>query len=169
MSFLIIVIPLFAQYDNDSRTDRSVQKANQRVVSPSKSSEDDQSFYRITETKWPKIQFWGVYSAMVVWVAFIFGLLSFLIGHYAGARLAKAKIWAAIIIATVVAVLSRAISVQLRTFLQTLLVHLVGDETAASIADLIVYVFWTLYIAGVAVYLYETFTVTAKEAYPPRG
>ena len=41
-----------------------------------------------------------------------------------------------------------------------------NELIAGTIVDTIFFIFTLLFVSGVAVYFYETFTVTAKEAFP---
>jgi len=132
--------------------------------------ESSDHWYELKGTLWPKVQILGVYSSLVAWVAIIFGIASFLIGYHSGGRINKAKIWAAITIATIVGILGRSVNIMIRLKIEWLFSLVIKNNPTlvATIAESIVYVIWLVYISGIAVYMYETFTVTAKEAYPPR-
>jgi hypothetical protein len=44
--------------------------------------------------------------------------------------------------------------------------YVMSESYAFGIAGFIIYILWTAYLLAIPVYLYESFTVTAKEAYP---
>ncbi len=123
--------------------------------------------YQIPGTYWPKIRILGVFSAILVFVAITFGVVIYFIGYFAGGRLNKPKILGSIVMATLVALLGRSCEAWLRSHLTAWLYMAIKHEIAAAmIVDVVVYIFWTAFIAGIAVYTYETFVVTAKEAHP---
>ncbi len=126
---------------------------------------DTKNFYVIERSQWPRIEVFGVYSALLVWISFIMGFTIFFIARYAGARVNKLKIWISIFSAVMIGILSRGILIHAQKILYSLLVHLTGKTIAASVSDLIISFFWLIFTAGVAVHLYEIFTVTAKEVF----
>ena len=167
--FLIIGVATLATSQYDSKTRRTPQR-QVLVQNDQKSESDVKDSFLIRRSEWVAIQRYGVYSSLIIWLAFIFGLLTFFIGHFAGGRLNKLKIWISIVMASIISILSRSINIWTKNWLAHVFEEFMGFEplTSATMADVIIYILWTLYITGVAVYLYETFTVTAKEAYPPR-
>ena len=69
--------------------------------------------------------------------------------------------------ATAVALVGRSVEAWARYQFTIWLNYLIKHEIASIIiVDVIVYVFWTAFICGIAVYVYETFVVSAKEAHP---
>ena len=67
------------------------------------------NFYTIPPSLWPKITIGGTFTAVITYVALIFGIASYFIGHNAGGRLAKGKIFAAIGTATIVGIVGTAL------------------------------------------------------------
>ncbi|MBD3287672.1 hypothetical protein GF337_02610 [candidate division KSB1 bacterium] len=118
---------------------------------------------------WPKITALDTVSAVIFFVALTIGIVSYFIGHNAGGRENKGQIFFAVGIATAVGILGRSIILFLQILIFRFLMEInfldFNPLTIASIVEFIFYTFWTLFIAGISVYLYETFTVTAKEIY----
>lgn len=125
-------------------------------------------FYVVPPSLWPKVTIGGTLSAVIVYVALIFGIASYFIGHNAGGKMNKKTIFASIGTATLVGICGRSITILARVKLYELLKYIFSDNQilAGTISDLIIYILWITFIAGISVYLYETFTVTAKEAHP---
>jgi hypothetical protein len=103
---------------------------------------------------WPEI------SPTVVWVAFFIGLLLYIIGYFAGGKLSIGKIFLCIILASVIGFLARGVL----NYLLAFLIYSMGmvPHTAYILSSTL----WMIFVAGVAVMIYETFTVTAEEAHP---
>jgi len=117
--------------------------------------------------RWPRIRIFGPTSAVIVYVAVIFGAAMYLIGYNAGAKLNKGAIITSIVLATSVAIVARSFALWIQLNLYKLLFSLGQSRIlAASMAEAIVYMVWMFYITGISVMLYEAFTVTAKEAHP---
>ena len=132
--------------------------------------ESQKTFYIIPPTCWFKISFWGIVSAVVIYLALAFGLASYFIGYNAGGRLNKSKIISAIGTAVVVGIIGRSFKIFLQLKLFRLLIKICPESwgnpvvVAGTISDVVVYVLWLIFISGIAVFLYETFVVTAQEA-----
>lgn len=144
----------------------SVQKIDD-TVSGSDIKESKQ-FYVVPRGYWPKIQILNVYSALIVWISFIMGLAIFFIARYAGARVNKIRIWTAIFSAVLIGMLGRGVLIMGGNHLFRLLRPLLGEIVAATAVDVLTYFITLLYVAGVAVHLYEIFTVTSEEMFKVR-
>jgi len=133
-------------------------------------TEEPNNFYHAPAFLWPKITYGGTFTAVVFIVFFSVGILSYLFGHFAGAKQNKKQIRTAIGIAVLVGVLGRSVMIFIEeNFFHLLLYILPNNELlAGTIAELIIYILWTTYIAGISVYIYEIFTVTAKEMFQNR-
>ena len=126
-------------------------------------------FYKPFSSAWFKITAGGTYSAVLVIITVIFGLTTFFIGFQAGVKLTKRKILSSIVIAVLIGIGARSFNFFFKLKLMELLMIILPNDailTAASIADGITYVIWMIFIAGIAVYVYETLIVTAKEVHP---
>ncbi len=131
---------------------------------------DSKRFLEMPAFFWPRIMIFGSPSAVVVYVALIFGISMYVIGYRAGGRLNRGSIITAITLTTLVAVFGRSFILWLQIFLYKFLFSVTDSSpVAASLAEAIVYVVWVIFIAGISVNLYETFTVTMKEAHPMGG
>lgn len=128
---------------------------------------DHKYVYEIPASYWPKINIGGTITSIIVFVTLTFGLVMYIIGHFAGGKLNKSKIFAAIGLSMIVAIFGRSFNIWLRVTLTNALISVIENRlVSATIVDVIVYFCWTAYISGIAVYVYETFVVTAKEAHP---
>ncbi len=128
-------------------------------------------FYKIPSSFWPKITILGTASAVMMYVALIFGFTSFFIGYNAGGRLAKGKVIAAIVTATTIGVLSRSIFIKVKVLIFDLLTKNLfewNEMIVGTALDIFCYIFTIAYVAAIAVFIYETFTVTAREAFSSR-
>ncbi|OQX87514.1 hypothetical protein B6D60_03745 [candidate division KSB1 bacterium 4484_87] len=165
----ILVISLtanIAQAQYRPSTDDDVTVGREQIRGNETAKEKDvKGFYLIGPSYWPKIEFFGVYSSMIVWISFILGIAIFLMARYAGARVNKVKIWLSIFSAVFIGMFSRSLNIFLRNFLYKIIILVASPVLASSIADFISYFLWLLFTAGVAVHLYEIFTVTAKEVF----
>ena len=126
-------------------------------------------FYTMPGSWWPSITFLGNVSAVIIYLALFFGFASFFIGHNAGGKLNKKKIFSSIMAATIIGVISRGIVVKLELILFDLLVGKplkLSELLAGTIVETFTFVITLLFVSGISVYFYETFTVTAKEAFP---
>ncbi|MBN2011448.1 hypothetical protein JW960_19100 [candidate division KSB1 bacterium] len=123
--------------------------------------------YTIPEAYWPKISVLGSFSSIIIFVALTFGVVIYVIGYYAGARLNKPKILGAITMATLVGLLGRSVEAYARYWLYYWLEQAIHKPVlSAIVVDVFVYTIWITFIAGISVHVYETFVVTAKEAHP---
>lgn len=92
------------------------------------------------------------------WVAFLLGLIVYVIGFFGGLRMNLARAIAAIVLATGVNVVGHPLVNRAHTFIASIL--------GAQVAGFVVPVGWTIFVLGVGLSLYESFTVTAREAHP---
>lgn len=128
---------------------------------------ENDNFYIVPAFYWPKITIGGTVTAVLFFVALIIGILSYPIGLNAGGKENKGQIFFAITTATLVGMLGRAVTIWVKIQFFRMLLALTGENEmlAGTIAELVIYFFWIIFISGISVYLYETFTVTAKEIY----
>jgi hypothetical protein len=137
--------------------------------SDEKKAEGNNYFYIIPSSYWPKIKIGKSFSAIIIFVALLFGVVMYIIGQFAGGKLNRSKILASIIVATAVGFIARSVLICVQVFLTKGLASVIGNEmVAATIIDFFLYTIWIAFIAGIAVYFYETIVVTAKEAFPQR-
>ena len=115
---------------------------------------------------WIKFTSFKTASIIIVLMAFILGFVSYYIGYSAGGDINKKEIRKAVYSALFIAILARPIAINAHKWLGIGLSYMMPDNYAFGIAGLITYIFWTLYTLAIPVYLYESFTVSAKEAYP---
>ena len=94
----------------------------------------------------------------VSWVALIVGIILYIIGYYGGIRFNLGKPIVAMAIGTIISVLARPLVNKLHTF--------VAANISVTLAGVLIPLLWTVFIIGVAISMYETFTVTAREAHP---
>lgn len=172
--FLIFVNLALSQYDtkkDKNKTNNSIflsEKQNDSTIS----DVETDGFYKVPESSWPKITYFKSISAVVCYIALFFGFAIFVIGTFSGARLNKSKVRAAIIIGVVIGIFSRSIFIRLQTYLYLLLIRkplTMNAMLASSLVDLVFFIGGLFYVAGIAVYMYETFTVTAKEVFTPKA
>lgn len=126
------------------------------------------NFYRVPGYQWPKITVVKTFSAVLFYVALIVGFISYFIGHNAGGKENKGQIFFAIGTATTVGILGRAVLILLKVKIFQLISgtgSFIDSMAIASTIETIFYILWTVFLTGISVYLYETFTVTAKEIY----
>ncbi len=154
-----------SEYSDDVLEDESSQEGT--VVDATRNNKKDKC-YTISPFYWPKIMVFGTASAVAVYVAIVYGLISIVTGWNAGGKLNKTKIYITIFLTTVVGILGRSLIIYIQQFLNNYIVKLVfKDETiAGTISETIIYILWTAFLSAVAIFLYETFIVTAKEAHP---
>jgi len=169
---LIIVVNYFtkAQKEKDTGeydipeyvTDQETEMTTQT------SQESYKGFYEVPGYLWPKITIGGTVSAVIVYVAIVFGIASYIIGSFAGGKYGKRKIFASIGMATAVGIFGRSFTILIKLQLYYFFESIFQEKKliAGTLADIIIYVIWTVFIAGISVYFYETFTVTAEEAHP---
>ncbi|MDZ7270515.1 MAG: hypothetical protein ONB30_11550 [candidate division KSB1 bacterium] len=98
------------------------------------------------------------FGSTATWVAFLLGVLIYIIGFFGGLRLNLPKMLVAVMIATAIAVVARPLVNRVHTFVASIL----GDQLAGFAVPLL----WTVFVLGIGLSLYEAFTVTAKEAHP---
>lgn len=129
-------------------------------------------FYTIPAFCWLKITFFKPIYAILVYVSILFGFVSYFYGSSAGGHVNKKKLLRAIGIATTVGILGRSFIVFLQIILYKIITYIIPGEPeqeiliAGTISEVIIYVLWIMFIAGIAVFIYETLVVTAKEARP---
>ena len=102
--------------------------------------------------------FWPDFSPTVAWVAFIIGILLYIVGYFAGGKYGTAKIFTCIVITTIIGFLARSVLNPFMAFLVE------GMGLDAHTAFVFATTFWMFFISGVGVMIYETFTVTVDEA-----
>jgi hypothetical protein len=152
----------FSQFEPDAKpTPQREEKAPP--------SANNSMLQKIPSGYWIKINAFSTVSIIIILLAFILGFVSYYIGLSAGGDINKREIRKAIISALIIAIFARPIEIMVHYYLGAGLSYLMPDEYAFGIAGFIVYVLWTLYLLAIPVYLYESFTVTAKEAYPIGG
>ena len=137
---------------------------------PAKAEKGYKHFYSNPAFLWPKITIGGTFTAVITFVAVIMGIASYFIGYNAGGKLSKRTIFASIGTAIVIGILGRSLIILIKVKIFELLCFIFsGDKLIlGTIAEVIIYILWITFIAGIAVYLYETFTVTAEEAHPTK-
>ena len=126
-------------------------------------------FEPIPPAYWIKFTSFKTVSIIIILLAFLLGLVSYYIGHSAGGDINKKEIRKSVISALTIAIIARPISIMAHKYLGLGLDYFLPEAYAYGIAGLIVYVLWMAYVLAIPVYLYESFTVTAKEAYPVGG
>lgn len=97
-------------------------------------------------------------GSTATWVAFLLGVLVYIIGFFGGLRLNLSRMVVAVTIATTIAVMARPLVNRVHLFVASIL----GNQVAGFAVPLM----WTIFVLGVGLSLYESFTVTAKEAHP---
>lgn len=127
----------------------------------------EEHVYTIPQSYWPKITVFGMVSAIIVYLALLSGLIMYIVGHVGGGNLNKGKIFGAIGMAFFVGLLGRSFKIYLQVLFTGLLDKLINNPIlSGTIIDILLYIFWIAFIAGISVYVYEAFVVTAKEAHP---
>lgn len=173
--FILILLILITTSLSYTQYEPDYEKVKTPPQSKIRNDDDDEiksssNVYVLYRSYWPKVTIGGAITAVVVYVALFFGLISFFIGHFAGGRLAKGKIFASVLTATLIGVFSRSIIV----FTQIKLIKLLKDSmgvnpfVAATIVDTTFFILTLLFVSAIAVNIYETFTVTAREAFSAR-
>lgn len=161
--FLIISSSIsFSQFEPSSKPAPQREEESPLTVK-------DSMLQKIPSGYWIKINAFSTVSVIIILLAFILGFISYYIGLSAGGDINKKEIRKAIISALIIAIFARPIEIMAHYYIGAGLSYLMPDEYAFGIAGLIVYILWTLYLLAIPVYLYESFTVTAKEAYPIGG
>lgn len=123
-------------------------------------------FEKIPSGYWIKINAFKTVSIIIILLTFILGFVSYYIGVSSGGDISKSTIRKAILSALFIAIFARPIEILAHYYLGLGLSYMMPEEYAFGIAGFIVYILWMLYLLAIPVYLYESFTVTAKEAYP---
>ena len=157
---------LFSQFEPGASSVQDHQNKNQTVKTESKHIPP--WLMQSPPTYWIKINVFGIYSMIVVIIAFILGFVNMFIGMNAGGRQNKAKIRKCAIYTVAIGFFSKPIC----DFVHYWLTKGVGQirfipyEIASSIVGTLVYVVWITYLVYSGILLYESFIVTAKEAHP---
>lgn len=149
----------FSQFEPDSKP--TLQR-EEKAPLPS----GDSIFQPIPPAFWIRISSFKTASIIVILLAFILGFVSYYIGYSAGGDINKKEIRKAILSAMVIAIFARPIAINAHYYLGLGFAFIMPEDVAFGVAGLIIYILWTLYTLAIPVYLYESFTVTAKEAYP---
>jgi hypothetical protein len=123
-------------------------------------------FQEIPPGYWIRINAFKTVSIIIIILAFILGFVSFFVGVSAGASINKSEVRKAILSALMIAIFARPIEVNAHYYLGVGLSYIMPNSYAFGIAGFIVYILWMMYVIAIPVYLYESFTVTAKEAHP---
>ncbi len=145
---------------------KTLSKIMFKVIFATQLVEQDSSrYYRVPGYQWPKITAIKTFSAVLFFVALTIGIVSYFIGHNAGGKVNKGQIFFAIGIATAVGILGRSITIFIKITIYKYLSQFFDAIIVASVVEFISYTLWTIFLTGISVYLYETFTVTAKEIY----
>ncbi len=146
----------FSQYEPE-------QKGPVGIQLPSRA---DSIFEPVPPSYWVKLTAFKTVSIIIILLAFLLGFVAFFIGSSAGAKLNKREIRKSITAAMVIAMVARPISNLAHRWIGLGLNYILPEDYAFGVAGVIVYFFWSLYIISIPVFLYESFTVSAKEAHP---
>lgn len=103
--------------------------------------------------------FWPQVNSTIVWIALFIGIVLYIIGYFAGGKLSKGKIFMCIGLTSIIGFLARPI---LNPIMRFMVLDLSFTPHTAYILTSTV---WMVFIVGVAVMMYETFTTTAAEAH----
>ena len=150
----------FSQFEPDGRPTPQIEKE-----APPTSS-GNSIFQPIPPAFWIRIGSFKTASVIIIILAFLLGFISYYIGYSAGGDINKKEIRKAILSALVIAIFARPIAILGHKYLGLGFAFIMPEDVAFGVAGLIIYILWTLYTLAIPVYLYESFTVTAKEAYP---
>jgi len=128
-----------------------------------------------------KIALVGQVSDVIMYVALTAGLLVFVIGYFAGARVTMHKIIACTLIVALVGTLALRLPIAVHDLIT-------GKKSAKelitttpttpakppekpslvpsgeAVANLLLYIIWTSLLVGMGIFLYEAMTVSAREA-----
>jgi len=162
--FLILSASIsFSQFEPDGKPSPQIEK---QAPPPSTGKS---IFQPIPPAFWIRIGSFKTASIIIVILAFLLGFISYYIGYSAGGDINKKEIRKAILSALVIAIFARPIAINAHYYLGLGLAFIMPEDVAFGLAGLIIYILWSLYLLAIPVYLYESFTVTAKEAYPAGG
>ncbi len=178
---ILVIIALFKYTQQDVVEEDLISESTEILTKPEEKEieipevlavpqKEYDKFYTVPAYLWPKITIGKTVTAVIVYLFLLFGVAAYFIGHNAGGNLTKGKIFGSIGTATLVGLFGRSFIIYLEINIYNFLNTIFPDNTliAGTIADLIVYLLWTPFIAGISVYFYETFTVTAEEAHPTK-
>jgi len=152
----------FSQFEPEAKP--TPQRADEAPPAPGYSI-----FQEIPPGYWIKLNAFKTVSIIIVILAFILGFVSFFIGVSAGASINKSEVRKAILSALAIAIFARPIAINAHYYMGVGLSYIMPNSYAFGIAGFIVYVLWMMYVIAIPVYLYESFTVTAKEAHPAQS
>ena len=156
---------LLSQFEPGSNTTQDYQNQTQ-------AKKTDSNLPRWLEYEPPtlgiKINAFGLLTYLVIILAFILGFVNMFFGYNAGGKGNIKKVQRCVLLTVIVAILSKPIFNLIHLLLAKglSLIPFIPYEIAAGIVGLFVNVLWVSYVAFSAVLLYETFVVTAKEAFP---
>ncbi|MDZ7264908.1 MAG: hypothetical protein ONB16_10015 [candidate division KSB1 bacterium] len=154
---IVLASPIaFSQYEPESNRPVGIQL-------PSRA---DSIFEPVPPSYWVKFTAFKTVSIIIILLAFLLGFVAFFVGSSAGAKLNRREIRKSITAAMVIAMVARPMSNLAHRWLGLALNYILPEDYAFGIAGFIVYFFWCLYIISIPVFLYESFTVSAKEAHP---
>lgn len=156
---------LLSQFEPDSNKAQDYQSQPQAKKTKSFC---DKFFDPAPPTFWLKINSLGIFSYLVIILAFILGFVNMLFGYNAGGRQNIKKVRRCVIYTVIIAILAKPIFNFFHFWLAKGLSALpfISYEAASGIVGFFIYVLWVTYIVFSSVLLYETFVVTAKEAHP---
>jgi len=158
--FLLLLASMaFSQFEPDTKP---IPQREEEAPPPVK----DSIFQEVPTSYWIKFNAFKTVSIIIVILAFILGFVSYFQGLNAGGRVNRKEIRKSIIYALVIAIFARPMSINAHYYLGLGLSYILPEAYAYGIAGFIVYILWMAYIIAIPVYLYETFVVSAKEAYP---
>jgi len=103
--------------------------------------------------------FWPEVNSTVVWIALFVGVVLYIIGYFAGGRLSKGKIFVCIALTSILGFLAHPIINPIMRFL------VLDLSFSPHSAYVLTSTGWMIFIVGVGVMMYETFTTTAAEAF----
>jgi len=157
---------LFSQFEPGST--RSQLEQDKKEIVETKISKFDKWLLPSPTTYWVKINAFGLYSMIIIIIAFILGFVNIFIGLNAGGRANITKIRRCVIYTVVIGFFSKPICdfvfYSLSKGIKQL--HFIPYEIASSLIGTLVYIVWITYLVYSGILLYESFIVTAKEAHP---
>lgn len=164
--FLVLILStstVLPQYDPQS---------NNRILDERQSPNSQYKYFEPVPMQiYLRIDAFGTISLLTVLLAFILGFVSFFMGWNAGGRQNRKVIRKSIISGVTIAIVARPFILWVHHLLERLIQATFSgpaETMAMSILGIAMYVLWSAYLVAIPVFLYEVFTVTAKEAYPPR-
>jgi hypothetical protein len=159
--FLILSASIsFSQFEPDGKP---TPQTEEEAPPP---STGNSIFQPVPPAFWIRIGSFKTASIIIIILAFLLGFISYYIGYSAGGDINKKQIRKAILSALVIAIFARPIAINAHYYLGLGFAFIMPEDVAFGVAGFITYILWSLYLLAIPVYLYESFTVSAKEAYP---